>query len=170
MWYLEVNNKEVRLTTAQLMTPKLFQLALAEQMRLSVPLPTATSWQGMTADLMKRAVEVEIPEDSTTSGIFWGHLAQYCTRGQATSKDGMINGMRSLTERGRTWFRVGDLIAFLNRRHFNITSAEIVAILKSKEAVHEMWNIRGVEYGVWGVPEFEKPADKPVTATDEVLF
>lgn len=171
IWFLDVNDRSVELTTEQLQSPRLFQKRCMEAVNFMTPIPTDTSWQRMIQDLMSRVVDIEAPEDSSPEGMFWEFLNQFCTvRGQARANDEVING-RPWNERGYTWFRMHSLSAFLERNHFkDFPSQKITSALKKRGALHEEWTLRGKIYSVWGVPQFRTPEEKIVDESKETAF
>jgi hypothetical protein len=110
----------------------------------------------MIQDLMNRVHEIEAPEDSSPSGMFWVFVERFCTRNPARAKDEILNG-RPWTENEHTWFTTQWLLDFLFKYHVKgATEINVAAWLtECKTTKKERWEVRGKRVEVWGVPAYK---------------
>ena len=77
-------------------------------------------------------------------------------RVQAKTKEEILLG-KPWTDSGRHYFRMADLMAFLDRHHFRDYKVhQVTSILRENGAEHHFFNIKGKGTNIWAVEEFEK--------------
>jgi hypothetical protein len=169
IWFWEIDSTPIELTTEQLQNPRQFQRRCMEMMNRMPSLPSNDVWQRIVGEALESVNVIEMPKDSSTSGQFWDHLEKFCTgRAQARSKDEMLNGKPWTDEEGVTWFRMSDVIAYLERQHFrDFKPNKIAAMLHDSGATHQFLKIKSRGFNVWGVPKFQTP-DSPLEAPESV--
>jgi len=162
IWFWDVDGRSLELTTQQLQTPRMFQSRCMEVLEVMPVLPSAVVWQHMVNDGLANLIRLEAPEDSSSEGLLWSLLEDFCTgRMQAKTKDEVLTGKPwTDVEQNVTWFRMADFMTFLERRHFRaFLPHKITAIFKSRNANHKFVKIRGKGLNLWGVTAFDMPDD-----------
>ena len=79
-----------------------------------------SSWTDKIDALMqsKDMVEIDASDDGSIAGQFETHLQEFCTgRAQALTQDDILFH-KPWTEKGKTYFRLNDLMDFLARQKF----------------------------------------------------
>lgn len=163
IWFWDVDGKSLELSTQQLQTPRMFQGRCMEVLELMPILPSAVVWQHMVNDALANLIRLEAPEDSSSEGLLWSLLEDFCTgRMQAKSANEILNGKPwTDTETNITWFRMADFMTFLERRHFRAFAPhKITAIFKSRNASHKFIKLRGKGTNIWGVTAFDMPDEE----------
>jgi hypothetical protein len=157
---LDVESGRVELTTEELQNPTLFQRRVMEKLNIVPPALAKNQWQKILQTLMGGVTVIEAPVDVSNEGQFLEHLERFCTgRAKANTKEEMLLG-KPYTQGGRTYFRMVDLLAYLERQHFReLKSNRIAAVLRDIKAEHHFDVIkhRGTNY--WSVPEFGQQED-----------
>jgi len=104
------------------------------------------------------------------------HVERFCTgRVQAKNRDELLLG-KPWEEDGRHYFRVADLMAYLDRMHFREYKVhQVTAILKANGAEHHFFNCKGKGLNCWSVAEFDKhegefEVPKDVEPLDDIPF
>jgi hypothetical protein len=140
VWFLDISNPKtqntvsVELTTDELQDPHAFQTVCINRLDMFPAMPGKNQWQQTISDLLENVQSIEPPEDSTSDGIFWELLEEFCTgKAKANTQEEILRGVPWTCEKwtpeligvkdntpraGRTYFRVQDLIKFLARRNF----------------------------------------------------
>jgi hypothetical protein len=160
LWVWTIEGKKVQLTTNELQNPIEFQKRCMETICMMPLVPSRPVWTAAVQHAMETVTIVEAPPDASDSGQFWEHVESFCTgRAQALSKKEIVLG-KPCTEAGRTYFRMSDLIAYLNRKKFTKFSApNIAAMLQEVGAQHHASNFSGHTCNYWSLAEFSKSSD-----------
>lgn len=166
VWFWDISKDEgqtyqsVELTTEELQSPKLFQKCCLEQISFMPVIATQTIWQQIVEIALGNLTVIEVPKEASEEGLFWELLEKFCTgRTQAQSKDEILLD-KPWTNEGRTWFRSGSLMAFLERSHFRAFGiSDVAKVFKTRDVSveHDRWTLKGKKVNVWGVPAFSKP-------------
>ncbi|MEJ0092450.1 MAG: hypothetical protein WDN46_03175 [Methylocella sp.] len=77
IWFAEVNDVRLELSTAQLIKFDLFRLACAEKIHRSFAPMKADSWSKIVDEAMQNAVEIEPQEDARPGAVFFEMLEQF---------------------------------------------------------------------------------------------
>ena len=115
------------------------------------------AWTKLVNHLMENLTVIPAPVDASPVGQLFEHLERFCTgRVQARNKDELLLG-KPWKENGRSYFRMSDFMAYLDRMHFREYKVnQVTAILKSNSAEHHFFNCKGKGVNCWSVPEFEQ--------------
>ncbi len=157
-WFWEVMGKRVELSTDDLQDPYKFQRKCMDALTAMPAIPKREEWQEIISKAMETAVELEPPEDSTVRGRLSEMVRQFCTgRAQAMSRNEISLG-KPFDDGKHTWFRLEDLIAFLERKRFNeVPRGKLSIRLKdigAEDGGRERLN--GVRTSLWRVLSFDK--------------
>ncbi len=155
IWFWTVDGIRIELTTSDLQDPRAFQRRCIECINQMPPLPKGPVWEAAVQHAMDSLTVVEAPFDASPEGQFWEMLESFCTgRGQAMSREEIVLG-RPYTEEGRTYFRLVDLVKFLQVHKFvEFRTVKIASILKDHGSEHHVDNFRGRTVNYWSVPAF----------------
>ena len=85
-----------------------------------------TDWVTKVNEMLKHAVQLEVPRELTVDGQFYDLLETFCTsRIRALSSEELFMG-KPWTEDGKTMFMINGLMEFLRQRNFaSFTRAQI---------------------------------------------
>ncbi len=166
-WFFDIDGQSVEFSTEELLTPKLFMFRVANILSMSPSMPAQATWTKIINEHMASVQHIEAPEDSSTRGFFMDLLERFCTgRAQAKERDEVLQG-RPYNDGDTVWFRMQDLVGFLTKHRFtSLDSPKITAVFHTEGFRQEMWDIRGRNFNVWGVPLF--PAQKGVKKEERV--
>ena len=89
------------------------------------------------------------------------HIDRFCNgRVQAKNRDELILG-KPWTEDDRHYFRITDLMAYLDRIHFrDYRVHQVTAILKAQDAKHHFFNCKGKGVNCWSIPSFNQNTEE----------
>lgn len=176
LWFLNVDSNRIELTTAEFHDQKKFQIKCMEQINIMPPLQKQADWQMIVQDLLDNVTPIEAPKDSGIEGTFFDMLEQFCTsRNSALSRDELLRGKpwTEVDEKDgirKTYFRLGDLMEFLQRKKFtSYTRPQITVRIQKFGGNHHFFKIKGKGTNVWWVPAFEmqtEPFDIPKFNSD----
>ena len=176
VWFWDtVSGRTIELTTEQLQSPRLFQARCMECVRLCPTMPDQQTWQKLVNKALAHCMEIDAPEDSSDEGQVWELLEKFCSgKVQAQTKKEVLVG-KPWTDKGVTWFRMGDFRKFLDQQRFrgDMTQVHNLAALFHTRGLKKtfMDMSEGKERkgaNVWGVESFsERPEmDVPDSITD----
>lgn len=157
VWFLDVDGcGRIELTTDAIHNQGLFQKRCLEVLNKFPPVVGRQEWQSTIQGLLDAVTVIEAPEDSTPVGQLKEHLERFCTgRAQAKSKDEILMG-KPWTDGGRTFFRLSDLMTYLERQHFREFRVHAVSsVLKEMGGNHASTKLKGKGVSLWDVPAFE---------------
>lgn len=160
IWFWTVDGIRMELSSSDLQDPRLFQKRCIEYLNIMPGLPSAPLWQAAVQHALDSVTIIEAPADASPEGQFWEMTEKFCTgRAQALSIDEIVMG-KPFTEKGKTSFRMQDLLGFLNRhKFFEFKSTKIASMLKDAGAEHHFANIKGRGVNYWSLPEFSKQTE-----------
>ena len=138
-----------------------------------------TDWVTKVNEMLKHAVQLEVPRELTVDGQFYDLLETFCTsRIRAQSSEELFMG-KPWTEDGKTMFMINGLMEFLRQRNFaSFTRAQIQERLKKLNDNQECnghKNLRKPDGGrttlrVWWVPAFEGVEEQVEVAENDIPF
>ena len=161
LWFVDVEGGgRVELTTEDLQNQIRFQRHCMEGLNKMPPVIKPEQWRTLVQSLMEKMVTIEVPEDASAIGQFWGHLENFCTaRAQARTKEEILIGKPWLSE-GRHYFRISDFTDYLERRKFREFKVnKVTQIIKSRGGEHHFLRLHAKGINVWSVREFERKDD-----------
>lgn len=156
IWFWTVEGIRMELATNDLQDPRKFQLKCMENLCIIPPLPSAPVWQAAVQHAMDTVTIVDAPSDASPTGQFWDMLEKFCTsRAQARTLDEITLG-KPFTEKGKTYFRMLDLLTFLsNHKFYEFKSPKICSILKDSGSEHHFDSLRGKSTNYWSIQAFQ---------------
>lgn len=168
MWFWTVDGVRMELTTADMQDPRAFQRRCMDYINQMPPTPSGPTWQAAVQHAMDSVTVVEAPDDASPEGQFWEMVESFCTgRGQAMTKEEIVLG-RPFTEGGRTYFRLIDLVTFLQIHKFvEFRTVKISSLLNEHGSDHHVDNFKGRTVNYWSIPSFaaqNRPFDLPDTS------
>ena len=177
--FLDVNGGRLEITMDHLQNQHLFQKACMEQLMFMPSKIKETDWVTKVNEMLKHAVQLEVPRELTVDGQFYDLLETFCTsRIRAQSSEELFMG-KPWTEDGKTMFMINGLMEFLRQRNFSsFTRAQIQERLKklnNNEECNGHKNLRKPDGGrttlrVWWVPAFEGVEEQVEGAENDIPF
>ena len=177
--FLDVNGGRLEITMDHLQNQHLFQKACMEQLMMMPSKIKETDWVTKVNEMLKHAVQLEVPRELTVDGQFYDLLEMFCTsRIRAQSSEELFMG-KPWTEDGKTMFMINGLMEFLRQRNFvSFTRAQIQERLKKlndNEECNGHKNLRKPDGGrttlrVWWVPAFEGVEEQTEVAENDIPF
>jgi hypothetical protein len=160
VWFLDVENNRLEMSTEDLQNQTRFQRVCMETIDKMPPKMSERAWQGVIQNLLDNVTIIEVPQDASIEGQFQDLLESFCTdRAQAQTREEILLG-KPFIEEGRTFFRLSDLEAYLQRHNFRYFSRpKITARLRDLNAEHSGQNIKGRFVNLWAVPSFNMQSD-----------
>ena len=177
--FLDVNGGRLEITMDHLQNQHLFQKACMEQLMFMPSKIKETDWVTKVNEMLKHAVQLEVPRELTVDGQFYDLLETFCTsRIRAQSSEELFMG-KPWTEDGKTMFMINGLMEFLRQRNFaSFTRAQIQERLKTLNDGSECnghKNLRKPDGGrttlrVWWVPAFEGVEEQVEAEDNDIPF
>jgi hypothetical protein len=173
-WYVEINDKRVKMATADLMSQSRFNTRCVEMINmLTIPLPYNRWLEFIQNVILAKADVVQLPREATWDGQFWHRFTQFTNAMglRASSIEEVILGKVWTLAEGDIVFMPIALFDFLNEVKFRYDSPEQVwAALLDREVKRDVVPVNNREIDVWRIkkPEELKPEVK-VTLGPEVF-
>ena len=160
VWFLDVENNRLEMATEDLQNQTRFQRVCMETIDKMPAKMSERAWQGVIQNLLDNVTIIEVPKDASIEGQFRDLLEAFCTdRAQAQTKEEILLG-KPYTEDNKTFFRLSDLEAYLQRHNFRyFTRPKITARLRDLGASHSGQNIKNRFVNLWAVPVFSAQID-----------
>lgn len=171
-WYIEVNERRVKMTTKHLMSQGQFNLRTVETINIvTQPLPYQRWLQFIQEAILSRADIVQLPREATWDGQFWHRFTQFMhSMGlQASSVEEILIG-KVWSEKDDALFLPMSLFEFLNETRFKYDSPEqIWAALLDHGVKRDKVRISHREIEVWKIkkPEELRPEVRLVQQKQE---
>lgn len=161
IWFVDLEGGgRLELMTEELQSQIRFQRRCMESLNLMPARIREDAWQAMVQQLMEKTTIIEAPREASIVGQFIDYLERFCTsRAQARVMDEILLG-KPFTGNGYHYFRLSDLLAFLERNRFREFKANKVAsVLRDLRAEHQFVRVKGRGINIWKIPEFEKQTE-----------
>jgi hypothetical protein len=160
VWFLDVESHRLEMSTEDLQNQTRFQRVCMETIDKMPPKMSEKAWQGVIQNLLDNVTIIEVPKDASIEGQFQDLLEAFCTdRAQAQTKEEILLG-KPYTEDNKTFFRLSDLEAYLQRHNFrHFSRPKITARLRDLGADHSGQNIKGRFVNLWSIPSFNIQTD-----------
>lgn len=174
LWFMSVNDKRLELTTEQLQNQTRFQRVCMETLNVMPPKVKEDKWQHLVQHLLENGLEIiEVSKDASIQGQFSELLEAFCNDlAQASTREEMLLG-KPWTDNGKTYFRLKDLIEYLQKHRFmDLKINQIAARLQELHAEHKFFNMKGRGVNVWAIPAFmydDLDVPSPNMKEDDVL-
>ena len=154
IWFLDVEGGRLELETDDLLNQNRFQRKCMDALNKIPPKVKENVWRQIIQQLLDSLTIVEVPKESSTEGHFLELLETFCTERPAREKDELLLH-KPWTERGKTYFRLMDLMEYLHRNNFKeYPRNKLTAKLKQMEGSPHFFNIKGKGVNVWCIAEF----------------
>lgn len=154
-WVISIEGVRLELTSGDLMSQQKFRLKCMEKIDKVPTKVKGADWDKMVQIILDTAEEIEAPHDSGSNGQLMFYLEQFCTqRAQARVKEELVSG-KPFTEEGRTYFRSGDFVKFLDQQHFReLNRRQIYAVLRNAGVEHHQLHTGEKCIQCWSISEF----------------
>lgn len=177
LWFLDVEGGgRLELDTDDLQNQRRFQRRCMEKLNIMPNKMNDNAWTKLINHLFENLTIIDAPADASPVGQLFEHIERFCTgRVQAKNRDELLLG-KPWTEDNRHYFRMADLMAYLDRMHFREYKVhQVTAVMKANGAEHHFYNCKGKGVNCWSVPAFEKhegdfEVPKDVEADDDLPF
>lgn len=177
IWFLDVDGGgRLELDTDDLQNQRRFQRRCMEKLNIMPNKMNENAWNKLINHLFENLTVIDAPVDASPVGQLFEHIERFCTgRVQAKSRDELILG-KPWTDEGKHFFRMADLMAYLDRMHFREYRVhQITAVLKANAAEHHFFNCKGKGVNCWSIPEFKQhegdfEVSKDVEPVDDIPF
>jgi len=115
------------------------------------------SWQLVVQQLLSNVSIISVPRDTSSSGTFYDYLEEFCTgRVQAKTFEDILVG-KPLLQGDFHFFRLKDLIEFLDRKNVSeFKRNKITMLLRDMKAEHDFKVICNKGTNLWKIPAFKK--------------
>lgn len=153
LWFVDIEDSRVELTTEQLQNYKLFQRAAMDKLHVCYQMMKQDTWLRMVGDSMRNAVRIEAPKEVNNSGHFIELLHDFCTsKHRARNKDEILLGKPWEDEENkRYYFRLRDLMSYLEREKFHDYARNKVSNELRIIGGRDFWNVKGQGLNLWWV-------------------
>lgn len=172
-WILTMENKDVELTTEDLMLVPRFRRAVMEKCSLVFPLLKQVEWDDELSKLLMEHTVIEAPDDAGVNGVFRYLFYDYLKRRRnARNLEDLLTGL-PVEEGGKVFFRSMDLISFLERKRFKDYDApQIFMALRTMGAGHTKKNVKGASLQLWFIepPTHEQTEEFTPLSNEEPEF
>lgn len=158
IWFLDVEGGgRMELGTDDIQNQLRFQKRCMESLNMMTPLQGRMAWQSIVQDLLDHVTVIEVPPDATPIGQLFEHIERFCTsRVQAKNINELLLGKPWFNE-GRHYFRLSDLIQYLDRMRFNgISVGKLGSVLRQNGVEHHFAILKGKGTNYWSISEFSK--------------
>jgi hypothetical protein len=160
LWFLDIEGERIEMITDDLLTYRRFHKICAERLvKCYQPLKQNT-WMGIVGEAMKGAIRIAAPPEVGLSGQFTELLEDFCmNRHRGKAKEDILGGRPwEDEETGRHYFRLRDLMQYLEREGFKgFTRSQITVRLKRAGGGSDFFNVKGKGFNVWYVPTNFQP-------------
>ena len=160
IWFLDVEGGRLELETDDLLNQNRFQRKCMDALNKIPPKVKENVWRQIIQQLLDAITVVEVPKESSTEGHFLELLENFCTERPARERDELLLH-KPWTDKGRTYFRLADLMDYLHRNNFKeYQRNKLTSKLKQLHGEPYFFNIKGRGVNVWFIEEF-KAQDEP---------
>jgi Uncharacterized protein conserved in bacteria len=155
LWFLDVGDERIELSTEDLQNYKSFHKICMEQLRVCYRMIKQTDWITMVGVAMRNSTEIIVSKEVGLSGQFEEILEEFLThRNRGESKDDLLQGRPwEDTDLERHYFRLKDLQKFLEGSGFKVYNrARIASRLRALGGDADFFKIKKKGTNVWWVP------------------
>lgn len=174
LWFIDVADHRLMLTTDELMMYSKFHKVCMEKLLVVYPLLKQQTWTLIVKEAMEGVIVVEAPPEVSKTGVLEEMLEEFCQdRSQTQNKDEILLGrVWESEEDNRYYFRLRDVMDYLIRMRFDKEVARnwVSEQIKNFGGGPKFFVIQGRGTNVWYLPrdfakhgEVELPAHPPET-------
>jgi hypothetical protein len=156
LWFVDVNDTRLELTTDELQNYRLFHRACMERLCVCFRMMKTTDWLMVVSQAMKNAVKIETAAEVSYKGQFYELLEEFVTdRHKAMTREEILLGRPWHDPKiGRHYFRLKDLTRYLERANFRVYSpGQVTQRLRDLGGDKGFFNLKGIGVNVWYVPD-----------------
>jgi hypothetical protein len=166
LWFLDIEDQRIELTTRQLQNYREFQTVCMDVLTVFFLPMKSETWASMVSEAMANATIIEASPEITALGHFMELLDDFCMNShRGKVQDDLLLGKPWQDEKtGHHYFRLKDLMEFLERRKFDRWGRNVVGRRLEDIGGKTFFNVKGKGVNVYFVPDtFQKagPADLP---------
>ena len=155
IWFLDVEGGRLELETDDLLNQNRFQRKCMDALNKIPPKVKENVWNQIIQQLLDAITIVEVPKESSAEGHFMELLETFCTERPARERDELLLH-KPWTDKGRTYFRLLDLMDYLHRNNFKeYQRNRVTSKLKQLDGEPYFFNIKGKGVNVWFIDEFK---------------
>lgn len=155
IWFLDVENTRIEISTEDLQDYRRFQRRCMERLFVCYRMIGQPQWIAQLGGLMENVVRIEASEDVGSQGHFMELLEDFCTDTHAATDKKEIHSGRVWDdeEGGRYVFRLRDLMSFFTRQKFDdLSRAQVTNKIKDVGGGHFFTIIEKKGVNLWFVP------------------
>ncbi len=167
IWFVDIGEERLELSTEQLLNYRMFQKVCAEQLYQIWRTIKQDTWLSMVGRAMDTVSRIEVSEDASVGGHFREILEEFCTnRTRGDKPEDMLSRRAYYCEKeGRYYFRLQDLERQVDHTKMGLSRAEITSRIKALGGDKHFFNVKGRGLNTWwishDVVEPRPPADLP---------
>lgn len=155
IWFVDIEEQRVEVTTEQLQSYFLFQRACMDKCNRMYMVIKQADWVAIVQEAMANLLVIDPPPDAGRPEAFREQLEDFLTdRTRGERKEDLLMGRPwEDEETQRHYFRIADLEKFLTRQGArDVKRNELIRRLDALGGGHEFKNIKGKGVNVWWVP------------------
>ncbi len=157
LWFMDIEDQRIELTTRQLQNYKEFQAVCMETLTCFFMPMKAETWAALVGDAMQNAIILEAPPEMSISGHFMELVEDFCmNRHRGETQEDLFLGKPWYDEESRRhYFRLKDLSSFLEREGFKYANWGRNKIGREVERIggKHFFNIKSKGVNVFWVPD-----------------
>lgn len=169
LWFMDVNDERVELSTDELIDFKRFQKVCVERLMICFPPVANSRWQRQVAKAMESVVRIEAPPETKVEGHLKELLTDFLTNRQRGRKiEDILNGRPWESEEKRVhYFRLRDLREHINRNTLlrGLTQGQITSQIRNMGGGNTFLNVKGRGMSIFFVPS--DTIEEPETTTTD---
>ena len=174
IWFLDIDDQRIELDTRQLMNYREFQHVCMDQMTVYfMPMKNET-WAKIVGEAMENAIIIEASPEMSVRGWFMELLEDFCmNRHRGENKEDILLGKPWYDpDTGKHYFRLRDLVKFLEREGFREWGRNTIGKVITKElGGKKFFNIKGKGANVVYIEEqFITTPDSTLPETEKEPF
>jgi hypothetical protein len=163
IWYLDLEDKRIKLTIDELMNFHLFQRQVLATLKILLPATKQSEWHETVESMISGVTVIEVPEELSAKGQFCTALEDFVNdRRSEDTRSIMTSGV--VETREHFFFKMSDLQDWLSRnKHVELPKNEIISAIKEKfEGETKVLRVEGRTAHCWQIPKDRIP-DRPET-------
>lgn len=166
IWFVDIEDNRVELTTKDLHSYAAFQLICLEQLSIAFSPVKTADWISMLHERLQDLVVIEVPEEMSTNGHFMELLESFVMDRHKAERWEDIHQGRPYhdPETNMHWFRLRDLMGLLEQQSFKVWGRNKVGKELKDIGMYKGRNIDGKFVNLFAVPNeiFQKTPDSHI--------
>jgi hypothetical protein len=154
VWFVDVEDARLELSTEQLQLYPLFHRACLERVHRCYRQMAQKDWLQVLSQAIQSLVIIETSPDVSRGAVFTEVLEDFLTNKQrGQTKEDLLSGRPWYNPEGdRHYFRLRDLQKRLDRENYKATRGQITGRIEELKGGKEGFNVKGHFTNVWYVP------------------